>query len=126
MYSCIACIYIYTLYMYMYVDVTYQGMLEAARTKTRSGDFASPSICTSNSVFMRLLPSCSPLHSQHTCTSIQVTIKVHVYFNAFLWNSRPNCEFDNYVDTAGIDNIYIYYIHVCVYVFIHVANTRSL
>ena len=43
----------------------YHGKLEAARTKTRSLDFASPSICTSSSVFMRRLPSCSPLYDEN-------------------------------------------------------------
>jgi hypothetical protein len=40
---------------------TYHGRLEAASTKTRSDDFARPSICTNSSVFILLLPSCSPL-----------------------------------------------------------------
>ena len=37
----------------------YQGMLEAARRKTRSSLFAKPSIWTNSSVFIRRLPSCS-------------------------------------------------------------------
>lgn len=41
--------------------MSYQGRLEAAKTNTRSSERASPSICTSSSVFIRRLPSCSPL-----------------------------------------------------------------
>jgi hypothetical protein len=37
----------------------YQGMFEAAKRNTRSSLFAKPSICTSSSVFILLLPSCS-------------------------------------------------------------------
>ena len=41
--------------------MSYHGRFEAAKTNTRSSERAKPSICTSNSVFIRRLPSCSPL-----------------------------------------------------------------
>lgn len=44
--------------------MSYHGRFEAAKTNTRSSERAKPSICTSNSVFIRRLPSCSPLQRQ--------------------------------------------------------------
>lgn len=42
----------------------YHGRLDAAKTNTRSSERANPSICTRSSVFIRRLPSCSPLQRQ--------------------------------------------------------------
>lgn len=47
------------------IEKHYQGKLEAANTKTRSSDLARPSIWTSSSVFILLLPSCSPLYNRN-------------------------------------------------------------
>lgn len=43
---------------------THQGRFEAARTNTRSLERARPSIWTRSSVFILLLPSCSPLRGR--------------------------------------------------------------
>ena len=46
----------------------YHGKLEAASRNTKSSDRARPSICTSSSVFIRLLPSCSLLQKTKNVT----------------------------------------------------------
>ena len=45
-------------------DFRYHGRFDAANRKTKSSDLESPSICTSNSVFILRLPSCSPLQKE--------------------------------------------------------------
>ena len=73
------CSCIVQLYMFQCAGhVIYHGKLEAASTKTRSLDLANPSIWTNSSVFILLLPSCSPLpkktetqllYCNHPCAS---------------------------------------------------------
>ena len=87
---------------------THQGMLEAARRKTRSSDLDSPSICTSSSVFILRLPSCSlsTAHEPESYSSYaheRTHICMHVHW-LFIWeyinkyashgttHSRINCS----------------------------------
>lgn len=113
MYSCIACIY-------MYIHYTCTLMSRTKVCQKQPGQRLDQVILPVRPFARVTLSSCVYFLHAHHCTvnthvPVQVTIKVHVYFNDSLWNARPNCEFDNYINTAGID-IYMYLVYMYMYV----------
>ena len=101
--------------------------MDAARRKTRSSDFARPSIWTRSSVFMRRLPSCS-LYRPTDGIMVQTNIFPILKYMILLGLKEINRLTDGKKvkkmkkkDRSGtITIVYMIYIYIYIYTYIYI------